>query len=77
MPVALLLPRTPATRDGVRLSGADVLPPGIASVHADMMAYVAEVRTQTATELSAMRHPLVVFWCVNGRLFTTTLVHLA
>jgi hypothetical protein len=75
--VALLLPRTPATRDGVRLSRADALPHAAAGVHADILAYVAEVRTQTAEELSAMRHPLVVVWCVNKRLFTATLVHLA
>jgi hypothetical protein len=75
--VALLLPRTPATRDGVRLSRADALPHAAAGVHADMLTYIEEVRTPTAEELSAMRHPLVVFWCVNERLFTTTLAQLA
>jgi hypothetical protein len=75
--VALLLPRTPATRDGVRLSRADTLPHAAAGVHSDMLVYVNEVRTLAAEELSARRHPFVVFWCVNGRRFTTTLAQLA
>jgi hypothetical protein len=74
---ALLLPRPPAKCDGVRLSDADALPHAAAGVHSDMMAYVAEVRTQTAKELSAMRHPLVVLWCVNGHRCITTLAQLA
>jgi hypothetical protein len=76
MPVALLLPRTPATRDGVRLRGADAPPHAAAGVHADMLVYVAEVHTPTVEELRALRHLLVVFW-VNECLFTTTLAQLA
>jgi hypothetical protein len=74
---ALLLPRTPATRGDVRLSGADALPHAAAGVHADMLVYVNDAQMLTAEDLSALRHPLVVFWCVNERLFTTTLAQLA
>jgi hypothetical protein len=77
MPVALLLPRPPAKCDGVRLSDADALPHATASGHSDMLTHVNEVRTPTAEELSALRHPLIEFWCVNERLFTTTLAQLA
>jgi hypothetical protein len=76
MPVALLLPRPPATRGDVRLSDADALPHAAAGVHADMLTYVDEACTLTAEELRALRHPLVVFW-VNERLCTTTLAQLA
>jgi hypothetical protein len=75
MPVALL-PRTPATCDGVRLSDADALPHA-AGVHSDMLVYVNDVHILTAEELSALRHPVVVFWCVNERLVTTTHAQLA
>jgi hypothetical protein len=75
--VALLLPRPPAMRGDMRLRDADAPPHAAAGVHSDMLVYVAEVRTLTAEEVSAMRHPLVVFWCVNERLFTTTLAQLA
>jgi hypothetical protein len=74
---ALLLPRPSATRDGVQLSEADTLPPATTGVHSDMLVYIQEVRALTAEELSTMRHPLVEFWCVNERLFTTTLAQLA
>jgi hypothetical protein len=77
MPVALLLPRPPAKCDGVRLSDADALPHAAAGVHADMLVYVNEVQMLTAEDLGALRHPLVEFWCVNERLFTTTLAQLA
>jgi hypothetical protein len=77
MPVALLLPRPPATCGDVRYSDADALPHAAAGVHSDMLVYVNDVRTPTAEELSALRRPLVVFWCVNERLFTTTLAQLA
>jgi hypothetical protein len=74
---ALLLPRPPAKCDGVRLSDADALPHAAAGVHSDMLVYVTEVHTLTAEDLSAMRHPLVVFWCVKERLSATTLAQLA
>jgi hypothetical protein len=74
---ALLLPRPPAKCDGVRLSDADAPPPATAGVHSDMLTYVAEVHTPTAEELRALRHLLVVFWCVKERLCTTTLAQLA
>jgi hypothetical protein len=77
MPVALLLPRLPATRGDMRLSGADAPPPAIASVYSDMLVYVDEVRKLTAEELRAMRHPLVEFWWVKERLSATTLAQLA
>jgi hypothetical protein len=75
--VALLLPRPPAKCDGVRLSDSDALAHAAAGVHSDMLVYVNEVHMLTAEDLSAMRHPLVEFWCVNERLFTTTLAQLA
>jgi hypothetical protein len=77
MPVALLLPRPPATRGNVRLSGADALPHAAAGVHADMLVYIEEVRALTAEELSTRRHPLVEFWYVKERRSAKTLVHLA
>jgi hypothetical protein len=77
MPVALLLPRPPATRGDMRLSDADALPHAAACVHSDILAYVNDVHILTAEELSALRHPLIEFWCVNERLFTTTLAQLA
>jgi hypothetical protein len=77
MPVALLLPRPPAKCDGVRWSVGDALPPATAGVHADMLVHVNDVHILTAEELSAMRHLLVVLWCVKERLFTTTLAQLA
>jgi hypothetical protein len=61
----------------VRLSDVDALPHAAAGVHSDMLVYVNDVHRLTAEDLSAMRHPLVVFWCVKERLFTTTLAQLA
>jgi hypothetical protein len=67
----------PARLQRVMACDADVLPHAAAGVRSDMLTYVNDVHILTAEELSALRHPLVVLWCVDERLFTTTLAQLA